>query len=188
MVLKKKAAAGFGAAMATVFVSPQLQADLVDFQFITNNVASAGGTAGLNQGDLAGDGIGENFAFGFYNSTFSSTGPGVNGDANISFLVGVESGDSVTAGAAFSDIVSFGTGVTGEQFVAFTSGSGIGWFRVDFGSGTDSDTTFLNGSFHAVSDGKAIIVGQSASVPEPGALGGLALLALGAAGRRRRKN
>lgn len=207
--ITKVTIAGFGAALAANYGAPELQAGILTLNFspgsapfttasslrsiqiTTSNGADAGGFSQWN------DSIGKSMQF---NNRMASWALKNSGDViNTSTFSGISSG------------FYFATHVTGTQFVAFKAkddiyaGGGIGWFAFYMGDAPRGDVVYTGGSQFA-NAGESLTVGTNYStpggdgdsgtgdgsgdgvVPEPGtATIGLSLLALGAAGLRRRR-
>ena len=75
----------------------------------------------------------------------------------------------------------FGTSETGIRYIGFVAGGAVGWFSIDLGTSPTDELVFTGGRFNEGIAG-GIIVG----VPEPSSTG-LAALAMGAVGLRRRR-
>jgi len=183
-----KTAAGFGAAVASIYAAPELSADIVGLSFSPSsapwtsastlrsiNVASTGGAAvgGFSQWN---DSIGKSFSF---NGGFASWAIAAAGEVlNTSNFSGTSSG------------FYFTTGATGTIYIGFrataANGGGVGWFGASLG-GSQGDIVYNagNGGQYGTA-GESVIVGAASAIPEPGSAG-LALLALGAVGLRRRR-
>lgn len=180
-----KAAATFGAAMSSLYVAPNLQADVVD---ITWNGGNATAVNAYNAGPstyAVPQGIDQvvgvaTVDFVQFNDFIGRT---LIGSANIqSFLIvadGQELGQASFAGSVAIPGTEFSG--SGSAFVGFRSfNNNVGWFQVSF---TDfGDIVYGAGQYGT--DGENVTVGGA--IPEPSAA--LALLAVsGAAGLRRRK-
>ncbi len=183
-----KTAAGFGAAVASVYAAPELSADVVGLSFSPSSapwtsastlrsisVQSTGGAAvgGFSQWN---DSIGKSFSF---NGGFASWAVAAAGEVlNTSNFSGTSSGFYFTTGA--TGTVYFGFRATAAN------GGGVGWFGANLG-GSQGDIIYGAGNGGQYGNaGESVIVGQSSAIPEPGSAG-LALLALGAVGLRRRR-
>jgi hypothetical protein len=94
-----------------------------------------------------------------------------------------QSSSFISPGDSFSG-ASAGTGTVTFGFL--TRAGNVGWLQVDFG-GQGNPVQYLAGAWEDA--GNRIHVGGAEEVPLPGtlALAGLGLLAMGAAGRRKRK-
>ena len=202
----KVTVAGFGAALAANYGAPELQAGIVTLDFSPGSVAHTN-TGTLNpvnfnssQGALVGgfsqwnDNVGKSFSF---NGNLKSWAVAASGETinDVNFS-GTNSGIYFTANQ------------TGTVFIGFralpANGGGIGWFKVSFGDGIDKSIKYnVDGLSQLATAGETLTVGSSSStggddggtgggtgaVPEPGtATIGLSLLALGAAGLRRRRS
>ena len=129
-----------------------------------------------------------NAAVGVFNDStygvgiFNNFNPGFNG--GIGRLALVEPGDFFTTGTTQGPI-SFNASETGVRYIGFVAGGSVGWFSIDLGDTPEdgSDIVFTGGQF-LVGGGPGITVGSA--VPEPSSAG-LAALALGAIGLRRRR-
>lgn len=183
-----KTAAGFGAAVASIYAAPELSADIVGLSFSPSSapwtsastlrsisINSTGGAAvgGFSQWN---DSIGKSFSF---NGGFASWAIAAAGEVlNTSNFSGTSSGFYFTTGA--TGTVYFGFRATAAN------GGGVGWFGASLG-GSQGDIIYNagNGGQYGTA-GESVIVGASSAIPEPGSAG-LALLALGAVGLRRRR-
>ncbi len=97
---------------------------------------------------------------------------------------GQELNSSTFVGA--TDSIGASVSQTGTFYVGFkNSGGGVGWFSVNLGTtGFGSSISYDSAQFG--NNGESVIVGAGSAIPEPGSAG-LALLALGAVGLRRRR-
>ena len=183
-----KTAAGFGAAVASVYAAPELSADVVGLTFTPSSapwtssstlrnigIQSTGGGA-VGSFSQWNDSIGKSFSFngGFASWAIASAGQVLNN----SDFAGVSSG------------FYYSTAATGTIYFGFrataANGGGVGWFAVNLG-GSQGDIVYNPGSDGQFGNaGESVIVGQGSAIPEPGSAG-LALLALGAVGLRRRR-
>lgn len=188
MVSKRKiattAAATFGAAMASMYVAPELQADVVD---ITYN----GGNATASNPFFAGSGVpipqdidqvGGSSDFGQWNDTFGGSGRTFTVGTGIVSLGEVFSGDVLDPGTFTGAGAGGGSQFdgSGSAFIGFRSAAGnVGYFEISFTQGG----AIIYGAGEYGSSGGPVTVG----VPEPASAAGLATLALGAASIRRRR-
>lgn len=186
MVSKKKlASATFGAALATMYAAPHLQADIIDFDassFTVNSVFE--GSQGVPISITA---VGAGFSAwngGTNAITAVSAGAGGfdGGLAPVSYSSTLTAGFTGATGGFFNGFTSPGT-----YYIGFNHLGNVGWFQfqtVDDGQGGQ---TMLFGSGQYGSMGESVHVGGGGVIPEPsfGALAGLALGALGV--RRNRK-
>lgn len=170
----KVAAASFGAALSSLYAAPELNADVVDLTFTPGSVGWSVGSAVAVSIDQVGaaftqwnDSIGKTVAAGALSSI-----------AVVSFSQSLSAGTfSGTSGA-----IGFAGSATGSAFFGFRSGGNVGWFSLDFG-GLGGAVSYTGGQYGNA--GESVHVG---GIPEPTSLG-IAALAMGAAGlRRRRKN
>ena len=175
--------AGFGAALASVYTAPELTATVVSLNFNPGSVAwtssstvrsvsvtSSGGNAvmGFNQWN---DSVGKTFVFDESNMASWRTAP-----------AGEILNTSTFAGGASS--LSNSTSATGTVYMGFrTLGGQVGWFATNLG-GAQGAMVFTEGQVGTTGD--SVKVGSATAVPEPGSVG-LALLAIGASGLRRRR-
>lgn len=179
MVAKKTVAlttaATFGAAMSSLFVAPELNADIVDLTFTPGSVGPQSTSVAVNI--QIGPGVG---SFSQWNDVFGVT---------MLFNGGLDSWRTAFASESLSGSTVSGVAgninplaATSNAFVAFSVGGNVGWFELSFDGTT---VTFNDGEFG--SEGEAVTVGGTTSnIPEPG-FGALAALAIGAAGVRRNR-
>jgi hypothetical protein len=200
MANKKKlattVAATFGAALGSMYLAPELQADILD---ITWNGGDAGashewrygvGNNGPQIMDQVPLGFNPDSHFNQFNSEFGG-GNGRTmflGELRGIFGAGIFSAsDDLTANmftAAVDSINASAFAGTGTAFVGFQDLNGnVGWFAVSF----TEDGTIFYGPGQYGNAGETVHVGGGGAVPEPGTAGALALLALGAAGVRRKR-
>jgi hypothetical protein len=162
---KATTAATFGAALATFGVAQELQADVVSLTFSppTNPFFSSTSILLVEVGASFwqwNDSIGKTLtAGGLYGVDFAS----VSQMIDPATFVG-------TGGIYFS------ASATGVHYVAFSYGGNVGWFSFDAG-GFGGDINYLEGQYGTM--------GETLHIPAPA---GLALLALGAAGIRRKRS
>lgn len=181
MVTKRKlavtTAATFGAAMTSLFVAPELDADVIDLTFnptsvgpqstsVLVNVQVNTGLASFSQWN---DGLGQTMYF----------------NGGVSSWTTVFSGSvlNATTFSGFAGNINPLGNTAGTGFVGFKAGGNVGWFEVAF-----DGTTISYGPGQYGDMGKPVTVGGGGGpvVPEPTGFG-LAALALGAAGIRRNR-
>ena len=193
----KLAAASFGAALTSLYSAPELNADIIDINFSPSALDIFAGTyqtnsvpALINFSNVTFGSypiIGGNAGVAVFNDSF---GVLINNDiGGVSQLALVEPGDFFSNGT--TNAVSFGSSETGIRYIGFVAGGSVGFFSIDLGTTNDDALEFTGGQFLVVPEGTAapvpfgITVGVA--VPEPSGTG-LAALALGAIGLRRRRN
>ena len=198
----KFAAATFGAALTSLYSAPELNAQ-INITFAPGTVAFSSGPASaasltpvefvnVVSGTYNIPGV-ANAAVGVFNNStygvdvFADFFTGFNG--GIAGLALAEAGDFFTAGT--EDGLNFDETETGIRYIGFVAGGSVGWFSIDLGANPEdgSDIVFTGGAFleggPAPGEPFGITVGAS-PVPEPSSAG-LAALALGAVGLRRRR-
>ena len=180
LVSKKKmvvTAASFGAAMTSLYAAPELNASIVTLTFSPGSI----GTGFIFP--VAIDQLGTAAAFSQWNDTLGKT---LSAAPNIQSLTLVAL-SQVLSTATFSgtNAVGFSAGSTGTVYIGFKDNFGnLGWFSLNLG-GTGGNIVYLTGEWGNA--GESLTVGGTAAIPEPGTATGLALLALGASGLRRRR-
>lgn len=170
----------FGAAMATMAVAPNLQADIVDLSFTPGSVAQQSQSVSVSV-DIVGLG-GSSADFRQWNDNLGNTmrfGSTNGGGQLTSWNFGSYS-QSLNASTFSGAAGNLNPGAsTGTIYITFRSGGGVGWFSMNLNSDGAGTVQYMEGQWG--SDGESLHVG---SVPAPA---GFALLALGAAGVRRNR-
>ena len=186
----KRLAATFGAAMASIYAAPELQADIVDLTFTPNSVVQGAGTVSMSVNPLSTFLLAVNLndatTFYGYQGAIGGNPYFELGKVNYSQTLTVNT-DLAYSFAPF--IVLFNPlstaplqgGSTGTQFIGFRFNGNVGWFSINF---QDSNVFRIVGGEYGT-EGEAVHVGGT--VPEPGAATALAALALGAIGVRRNR-
>jgi hypothetical protein len=194
MISKKKmatsAVATFGAALSSMYVAPELQADILDITwnggnlFATNPFFSGSGTPiSQNIDQVAGS-----FEFAQWNDTFGGSGrtmllrPGFVGFSVVGYSQNLDPNTFFPQSGALGGGTQFDG--TGTAYIGFRSAAGnVGWFHMSF----TSRGPIIYGQGEYGAGGEAVHVGGTA-IPEPSALGALAALAVGAASMRRKRH
>lgn len=180
-----KVAAGFGAAVASIYAAPELSADVVGINFNPGSVnfttSSTLRTVSINS-TAASAFVG---GFGQWNDSIGKT---IYSTGNMASFKIATAGEVLnTSTFSGSGGIGFTATASGSVYVGFkqtaANGGGVGWFSINLG-GSGGDIVYGTiGQFG--NNGESVTVGASA-VPEPGTTG-LAALALGAVGLRRRR-
>ncbi len=186
----KLAAASFGAALTSLYTAPELNAQ-INIVFSPNTVDFFDGPYSQNtitpiellnvtSGSYDIPGV-DNAAVGVFNDSLGAALVNNSGTFNggISQFGLADFGDTFTTGS--TGFLSFATSETGIRYIGFVAGGAVGWFSIDLGTTGTDELVFLRGRFNQ-GGGGSIIVG----VPEPSGAG-LAALAMGAVGLRRRR-
>ncbi len=183
----RKAAASFGVAVASLYAAPELSADIVTIKFNpgfvdftssstlrTVSIATAASSAFVG-------------GFGQWND---SIGKSIYSDGNMESFKIASVGEVLnTSTFTGSGGVGFSGSQTGTFYIGFkqtvANGGGVGWFTIALGGFGGNIVYSTDGEFGT--NGDSVTVGNGGSaVPEPGATG-LAVLALGVVGLRRRR-
>ncbi len=161
----------FGAALASMLVAPELQADVVSLSFTpATNPYNPGGlpvSIFINE-------VGANFSQ--WNDSVGRTLIA----AGLSSVTQVKLSQTLSPNTFSGNTVQIGftVGSSGTNYVGFRLGGNVGWFSFSV-AGLGTDIHYLEGGYGNA--GENVHVG---TVPAPGAL---ALLALGAVGVRRNR-
>jgi len=185
----QKLAAGFGAAVASLYAAPELTADIVNINFNPNSVAfsASGSLQFVSLSSSGGGGLGTFLQGNNNGGKFFIIG----GTFNVSSATLVNPGSVLNPSTFSGDdpfLSSFSASATGTVYIGFrakpSNGGGVGWFSIDLG-GAGNAVVFNTAGAQYGNNGESVTVGGSA-IPEPGSAG-LSLLALGAVGLRRRR-
>jgi hypothetical protein len=175
--LGKTVAASFGAALATLYATPELNADVVAINFNPASKLFNGSLETITLSTTAGPIA----TFGQWNDSIGRTM--VIGDMQSWAFLSFSNSISPATFAGATGNFGFGTSESGSTYLGFRSAAGnVGWFKVVF---TAPGGSILFGPGQYGNNGESVHVGGS-PVPEPG-LAGLSLLGLGALGLRRRR-
>ncbi len=179
--LAKSAVFTFGAAMTTMHAAPELNASIVTVNFNPGSFGFSTGTIGTNVSmSTAGGNIG---TFSQWNDNIGKT---LNfNSAGLQSWALVNVGDSLATNtfSGTAGNIGFTTGSTGTVYIGFRTLTGnVGWFGMDLGGAI---VWGVGGSEYG-NAGETVNVGGTAAIPEPSS-SGLAMLALGAVGLRRRR-
>ena len=171
---KNKTVATFGAALTSMYAATELQADVVNLNFTPGSIGPGNFVLPVTM-----------TASGFFGSMLvdnnSIFGKNFYGN-NISYLGIVSLSQTISPGTFFGSGVTNSYSASGTQFIGFRSVDGdVGWFQVDLGAPAGGTIVIVGGALGNA--GEPVHVG----IPEPSTTVGLALLAMGAAGVRRRK-
>jgi MYXO-CTERM domain-containing protein len=163
-----RAAATFGAALVTLGVTSELQAEIVPLTFNPGYVPWGYGAYNfINE-------VGASFFQ--WNDSIGKTMYWFYGNGAAPAQVSQTISPGTFAGTSF---LFFSAYATGTKYVAFSYSGNVGWFSFD-AAGFGGNITYLEGAYGNA--GEAVHVG---TVPAPA---GLALLALGALGIRRKRS
>ena len=175
----KTSAAAFGVAIASLYVNPDLQGDVVGLDFSPNSLGPDALGYHVLQSSASQVTVGTFVAANYGGIEIRAIG---NTLGEISSWVLVNPGDVIDP-LSFEGINNNNSIIllsgTGSQYVGFRDGGNVGWFTVDIGESIDSPFVFGNGTYG--NSGETLTV-----VPEPVATG-LVALAYGAIGLRRRR-
>ena len=178
--------AGFGAAAATLYAAPELNADVVNLSFSPSTVffTSSSSRADVDFGSTGGANIG---SIGQYND---SVGKSMTLGENFSSFGIVNQNDVLNfATASFgSTSIAFSASASGTVYVGFrvSDGGGVGWFSLDLG-GAQGDIVYNIAGGQWGNGGESVTVAESTPPSAVPGLGGLAALAMGASGVRSRR-
>jgi hypothetical protein len=181
---KKSVAVTFGAALSALYTAPELPADIVPVSFVPGSVPyNSTNVVTYSVNLLTTDGyIGSILQF---NDFLGKTAIALTQMSSIKL---VDAGQSLSPLTFLgSAAVTFSPSATGTVYIGFRALSGnVGWFGMNLGgAGNPLVYNAGNGSQYG-NAGETVLVGSSTAIPEPG-LTGLALLACGAVGIRRRR-
>ena len=156
----------FSAALASMLVAPELQADVVSLTFSpATNVYSVAGAAIVFMPEVGASFLQFNDFVG--RSMFAY---------HLGSITQVQRSQTLSPSTfTGSTSITFGLNSSGTKYVGFRFGSNVGWFSFST-AGFGTDIHYLEGRYGTT--------GESVHVPSPGAL---ALLALGAVGFRRKR-
>ena len=177
-------AATFAAALTSLYAAPELQADVVDINFLN---IDGGATFQFQTTGGSFTTIGAGALFSIF-GTPNSPGSGFSAGSFNANLARVGSGELSASNfpAGAGSFASFTAAETGTEFFGFQLSDGrVGFFQVDFGTAAGDGLEFVSGQFGSVA-GESVTV-PAAAVPEPASGLALAALALGAAGIRRKR-
>lgn len=170
----QKLAAGFGAAVASLYAAPELSADVVNINFNPNSIAfsASGSLQFVALSSSGGGGLGS-FLQGNNNSGKALV---IGGTFNVSSATVVNPG-SVLNPSTFSGndplVSTFSASATGTVYIGFRAtpgnGGGVGWFSINLG-GVGNAIVFNAAGAQYGNNGESVTVGQSA-IPEPGSAG-----------------
>ena len=158
-----------------------MQADVIELTISPGSVASTtyvtvrAGSSTIGIFEQYNDSVGKTMVLSSGSAAFDSWRFANAGDVlNYSTLVG---------GTGYETVLPSDDAL---RYIAFRSGSGVGWFSVDFG-GPGAAIVYLTDGGQWGSAGESLTVGASTSGPAVPGLGGLAALAIGAGGLRGRR-
>ena len=187
----KIAAASFGAALTSMYSTPELSAQVVDLSFTPSVVpflTQSSPPEGVGVSGTTSNGV-SLVSLVFLNNSFART---FYGPLSLSDIASVDPGDVFSNGFVsngtnpfFSSGLFLPSTLTGIETFGFIFSGQAGFFRVDFGQQLGDPITLLDGQFN-IGGSSITIPDVPTSVPEPSSVG-LTALALGAVGLRRRR-
>jgi MYXO-CTERM domain-containing protein len=178
--IAKTAAVAFGAAMSSMYAVPDLNADIVGITF-SPGAAPFGNLQNVQMSSTGGN-IG---SFSQWNDSIGKTfiPSGIQSWGTFAASASLSVNQAFTFGGTAAN---FGASAVGTAYIGFKSNAGnVGWFSIVLG-GTGPIQFGTLGSEYGNAGETLTIGGTVVSVPEP-QLAGLAVLALGAVGLRRRR-
>ena len=162
---KATTVATFGAALATLGVAQELQADIISLSFNPTSMPWMSGNS-VELVELA-------VSFWQWNDSIGKTMTAMSLSAMDLATASQMIDPGTFAGTSY---VYDSASATGVHYMAFSYGGNVGWFSFDLG-GFGGAVTYLQGQYGTM--------GEAVHIPAPA---GLALLALGAVGIRRKRS
>lgn len=175
----ERSIAGFGAALSTLVLAPNVEA------MIVNLTPTPGSQPYLSTATIDLGIPGGNLDFFQFNDTAGKTLVGSSTAYDIYGFRPAPFGSAISSGQSFSSYLSIGLSASGTATFGFLTNAGqVGWIQMNLG-GAGGTILYLAAAFET-DPGVPIVSGD---VPEPDTLplAGLGLLAMGAAGVRARR-